>query len=550
MTKSGTLGALRKAGKLKPVKPIVPKGEDVYRAEFDAIGDADNDDADEKAALARLQEPSSFKEGVAADPFNIRLPSLSRLDPTVKPNSIEQVCKQWVYVNGVERFVNRLAPSQMWRAGQFDARFNQFLGKPNSTMSKELFKEGNLLRQYDSLCYTPRRDEFGTDRNYNIWRAGPVTPIEGDTTLWDAHMAYLFPVEAERNIFLNWLAWVVQNQDKKPHYAMLLIGQNTGTGKSFVARVLEQIIGEENTKRPKSSSIGGDFNSWVKDCKLAIVEEILVLKNIQAMNALRDTITETRLEVNIKNVPQFVIKTYLALIAISNSHKALPILKNDRRWLIMETLAEPKDGAYYAKLFTATLPEDGEELTPKQIKTLGAIYFSLLDRDLEGYDARGRAPETEARAAMIEASATAWNTHLMSVQDEWPLTARVVDPNTIVEILPKRLQTADAGVKVRDFLRDYMGGRPWEKPIRPDGRRGKARRVWVLAGKTDAGVPRILGSKDPRKVQTGKMTSGDVLRMFRADDEGRANQVDKGTYVFREDNAEVENDPMFEEDGE
>jgi hypothetical protein len=473
--------------------------------------------------LTKLKGP--FKEA-ASEKFNLPLPALTQLSAAEKPKSIEQTCKHWVWVTGMERFINRLDPSQTWRVAQFDSRFNQFLGKAGS-ISKELFREGALLRQYDSLCFTPGTGEFD-GRNYNIWRPGPIKAVEGDTTLWDQHLAYLFPDPAERDVVLNWMAWVVQNPAKKPHYALLVIGQKTGTGKSFLARVMEQIIGENNTKRPKSSSIGGDFNSWVKDCKLAIVEEILVLKNIQAMNALRDTITEPRIEVNIKMIPQFIIKTYLALIAISNSHKALPLLKNDRRWLVMETKAEPRDKPYYKRLFPATLPEDGEELTPTQIKTLGAIYHSLLARDLSQYDARGRAPETEARAAMIEASANEWATHLLSIRDEWPLgKTRVVDPSTIVGVLPHRLQTAAAGNKVRDFLRDYMGGQPWETPIRPTGRKGKARRVWVL------------GSKDTAR----KLTSTDVLRMFRADDKGRADQVDRGTYIFEEDDTEIEAGP-------
>ena len=474
--------------------------------------------ADLAELLADLRK-GPFKE--VPDTYNVfPLTPLDQVaaDP-IRPNSIGQVCRRWVWVTGAEQFVNRLDPSQRWRTRQFDAAFNKFADK--GSVSRELFKDGNLLRQFDSLCFTPGSGEI-QGRNYNICRPSPIKPAEGDTTLWDEHMAYLFPNELDRNLVLDWMAWVLQNLGKKPHYALLLIGQNTGTGKSIIARIFEQLIGVENTQRPKSSSIGGDFNSWIVNCKLAIVEELLMLGQIQKMNALRDTITEPRVEVNIKIVPAFVLKTCLALLAISNSHKALPLLKNDRRWLVVETMAVARDKAYYRRLTSNLLPNDDEELTEKQAMGLGAIYHALLARDLSQYDARGRAPETEAREAMIEASANEWATHLLSVRDEWPLTARVIDPNTIVGVLPKWLQTKDAGTKVRDFLRDYRGGRPWKEQIQPSGRKGSKRRVWVL------------GSQDT----AGKLDSAAVRRMFVEDDKGRADQVDRGTYVFRKEGPE------------
>src|SRR5208282_2333692 len=180
---------------------------------------------------------------------------------------------------------------------------------------------------------------------------------------------------------------IVQNQWRKPNHGLLLLGQDTGTGKSLVARVLEQIIGESNTQRPKNSSMGGDFNSWLRDCRLCIVEEMHQTNRRENFMALRDIITEREVEVNVKGIPAFKIPNYVCMLGISNHPDALPLDDKDRRWMVVETHAQSKateyEAEYYRPLLAGIPKEVGSK--PPNPDFIPAIYYSLLHRDIKKF---------------------------------------------------------------------------------------------------------------------------------------------------------------------
>ena len=165
-------------------------------------------------------------------------------------------------------------------------------------------------------------------------RPSPIIPVRRDVSLWHAHLSFLFADETTRNIVLDWMAWVYQNQDKRPGRALLIMGPTQGTGKSLVARIMEGIIGLDNTSRPKASSMTGDFNKWANRCKLCIIEEIKQYTKKDGREftmRLREVITELlTIEINIKNVSQYQVENYAALMGLSNFPDALQLAEKDR----------------------------------------------------------------------------------------------------------------------------------------------------------------------------------------------------------------------------
>src|SRR6185369_12908358 len=154
------------------------------------------------------------------------------------------------------------------------SHYNYACPKGATSISKLIFASRKGMKKLDALVFRPGRDEIDGSL-YNTWRSSAIVPVEGDTTLWNEHLNYLFQNEEDKNHVLNWLSWVYRNQHQKPNHALLIVGETHGTGKSFVARVFEQLIGAINTKRPKNSSLKGDFNGWAAQCKLAIIEELM-----------------------------------------------------------------------------------------------------------------------------------------------------------------------------------------------------------------------------------------------------------------------------------
>lgn len=403
------------------------------------------------------------------------------------------LCNEWIWVVGLERFIRRRDPGKMWKVSQFDSQYNYMLDK-GASISKHLFKMAVPLVRFERMVYAPGRDECLSVREYNSYRRPPISPRPGDTTLWNNHLLYLFPkgvADAEREALLNWMAWVLQNPSEKPHQALLIVGRQTGTGKSYLSRMLEAMIGVVNTQRPKNSSLGGDFNAWVCSCKLCVIEELMQIGRKEISNALREVITEPRIEVNIKGISAYMIDNYIATMATSNHPDALPIEPEDRRWLVLGVSnaikAKPKE--YYDRLFAETLDDPD---------AVAAIYYELLHRDLKGWEPRGHAMMTEAKREMVLLSRTDLESWLDDERENSPLCWSFVNiRDDIVSLVPDHIKRSEGrGLEksIAKWLRANLDG----ERIGDVRVRGRVIKLWAINGagskvKASGGNADVLG---------------------------------------------------------
>ncbi len=468
-----------------------PPGGRAAEAEFTPVEQETLEWVDRQSKKDYLKAQQKQK----VEPWDIGEPTLARLDG-IEPMNIhnrDALYREWIWSIGQERFINRRMPmTRQLKTSQFDSIYNYMLPKSSGqSMAKLLFKTDTSLKRFWSVAFVPGAphpddphmplNETLPGRLYNVYRPSLVIPKEGDTSLWNEHINYLFQNEDERNMLLNWMAWILQNPTLKPNHALLIIGKQTGTGKSLVARILEKIVGKHNTQRPKNSSMGGDFNSWLLNCRLCIVEEVYQPGRVEKLVAMRDLITEPRCEINMKGVPAFLVDNYVCVLGVSNHNDALPLDEHDRRWLVLETFATPKGADYYARVFGLL----GESNTPEynDPDALSAIYYELLHRDLTGYSGYQRPVTTEAKRQMIELSRSDAETWLNENMNNPPLSRTVVTVSDILEAMPSTVQrqTRVATSLIPTFLRDKMNGVHSRHPILlPDGRRS---RVWVLRGR-------------------------------------------------------------------
>ena len=422
-------------------------------------------------------------------------------DPEVAPEAprkttggktLEDVRAEWVWVVGLERFV-RVSDSKMWKAKQFDSRYNHFCDKASvsAMLFKQVFlrpefsetevdKEGNRkmtkpgqgIQRFDDAISRPGWGQI-IPPNFNLWRPSPIIPKEGDTNLWNEHLNYLFQNPEDKDHVLNWMAWVYQNQRKKPNHALLIVGKNTGTGKSFIARVFEQLIGASNTQRPKNSSLKGDFNGWALRCKLVLIEELMQIGRREVANELRDMITEPTVEVNIKNVPAQLVENYMAMMGISNHPDALPIDETDRRWLVVSTPVSRREPEYYDKLF--------KMIDPPNMDALGAIAYELQNRKLGKYSAATNAPYTDAKREMIELSRSDTEAWLYDNMVNPPMSYRLTTIRDVIETMPATMQRGQRlNTTVQNFLRDRVRGEALDQVrLKNDSKV----RLWALNGK-------------------------------------------------------------------
>ena len=429
-------------------------GEKTVEAEFSGAANPFTVEEQEQGTVARKEEVAKQAEGGGY-------------------SKIDELVRDWVWIIGQKRFV-RKRDGVMWDMQSFDSRYN-YLTKAAS-VSKALFKLKNKIERFDTIVFRPGQPEAVGDL-YNVWRPSLITPAPGDTSLWQEHLKYLFPDQTDRDHLLNWMGWYYQNPTLKPNQALLLVGETMGTGKSFIVQVLEQLVGDKNTQRPKNSSLKGDFNGWAFQCKLAIIEELMQIGRREVANELRDLITERVIEINIKNMPSFKTENYMGIAATSNHPDALPLDEGDRRWFVLGTHAKkhPLGHEYYSALFgLLDKPE-----------ALAAIAYELQTRDLGTYSGLGNAVITNAKRTMISASMSDVDQWLTDMRDQWPLTARVVCVRDIIALMPAHLQRSPrVHNAIGSYLRRNMKGIDVGQRRLPST--GERVRFWVLNGSSAA----------------------------------------------------------------
>lgn len=90
----------------------------------------------------------------------------------------------------------------------------------------------------------------------NEWRKPAfrnLSHAEPDIGLFDEFLSFIFKSEEEKDVFLDWLSWCLQNEDDKPSWAIFLYSQHHGTGKSTLASIVKKLFGEQNASEQLSS---------------------------------------------------------------------------------------------------------------------------------------------------------------------------------------------------------------------------------------------------------------------------------------------------------
>ncbi|HEY5305174.1 MAG TPA: bifunctional DNA primase/polymerase [Pseudolabrys sp.] len=400
------------------------------------------------------------------------------IEPQPEAETWPSLRSGWAYIGQQKRFV-RIRDGLMYEVEAFNNYFAnvRIADKPTgATIGKWAFSRpfGQGLPRFDTFCFEPGKP-LRVGGAFNLYTPPKIIAAEGDTSLWNDHLKFIFPREADRTHLLNWIAWVLQHLGKKPKHALVIAGEIQGTGKSWIADVLAELIGQSNRKPVSQITLELPHNGWAMKTKLVTVEEIRASSTRDAIvKKLHDAITQEWLPVDEKNMPPLTIRDVIAYLLMTNKFDAIPMDDSDRRYLVLKTLATPKEKAYYVKLFA---------LLDDPI-ALGAIKWELEHRDLGNYTAQASAPFTVAKAEMIEASAGDVQHHMIANAEAPPFCHRLVTIEECVEALPRHLKIGRVSSTVKDVLRRKFNGVSVGQ-IRTGGRNDPRIHAWAI-GKDSA----------------------------------------------------------------
>lgn len=389
--------------------------------------------------------------------------------PDNRPKKIPEIIDNYVWIVGMDRWFDKRDPRGkfnerlIWNDKQFDSEYNKKVCPERGSASDKLrrLQKGGPASYY-RVGFKPGQPRvLDEGETYNVYRDPDVVPMEGDLSWWDAHLEYLFPEEEYRNHLLNWMAWLLKNIAEKPKHALIIQGEVNGTGKSFIGKMLAEIVHMNNVSIVPQNGLSGRFNAWALQCKLIVVEELRASDKGAVKEALHDIITEDIIAIEKKGVDPMKVENCFGIIAFTNDDAAITLDNTDRRYLIVRTDATPRSPAYYTELFTKL----------KDPAAVAAVAYMLMNRDTGEYSGQQSAPNTAAKDAMKAASADELETWLENERGNYPLTGSIIQMEDIINLLPKRLDRPGLSRRLRSHLLKKFKAEELGQHRLPDGRR-------------------------------------------------------------------------------
>ncbi|CAB4418995.1 unnamed protein product [Rhizophagus irregularis] len=196
---------------------------------------------------------------------------------------------------------------------------------------------------------------------------------------------------------LNWLAFLVQNPDKKPGTAIIMRSPPR-CGKNILTDFIrERILGRENFFSTTClEDVMGRFNAAVRAKKLIILNECDMSGKEWhgANNRLKSLITEPYICIEEKGIDVKVIDDFAGYMILSNHAMPIRIEMGDERYVALNVSAKYKGNReYFGSLIKVLENPD----------TAGSFMSYLLSRDLTGFNPR-TIPDTRMKQELIEAS--------------------------------------------------------------------------------------------------------------------------------------------------
>ncbi len=379
-------------------------------------------------------------------------------------NFNEVLAREWCYVRHVKRFIH-LESLIEYDKEQFDDRFLRAAGKMKASRVALM---GTYMRQVDFQTYWPGKDRFVTEDTIpklNMWVAPDLDALPGDPAPFLEFVNYL--VGEERAwVILDFIGHLVRHPGDKILWTPLIQG-NYGIGKSILGRCVEALLGKRNVRRPTNSQLHEQYTTYMHNCQLVVVEELMAQGRLAMNNKLKDMITEPTISIREMYKNPYTILNRTNLMFLTNHEDSIVIHKDDRRFSVLFSSARPRTKEYYGQMLAWIDANAGALLG----------YFRYEHQFHPDFSAKGHAPWTEDKAAMVEATRHPAERTMLDWRDDGvpPMAGDFVDFATLLERM-KPLHKGMNNVTLSQHMR-ACGFEEHGRSALPGGRRV---RLWCI----------------------------------------------------------------------
>ena len=188
-------------------------------------------------------------------------------------------------------------------------------------------------RQYNGgVALMPWIDAESENGILNLWTGFGFKPAVGNWSLFKRHIfANLCGGNEEYfGYLIRWMAWIVQNR-KQSGVAVLLRGDEEGTGKGFFARHYGMLFAEHFMQLNNPEHVIGKFNPHLQNLLLLNADEALFVGDPRHRNALWGLTTEPTITIEPKHFPAYKARNFLNHIITTNAKHAVEVTRTARR---------------------------------------------------------------------------------------------------------------------------------------------------------------------------------------------------------------------------
>lgn len=243
-------------------------------------------------------------------------------------------------------------------------------------------------------------DDLGR-KGLNTYIPAKIKTVQGDITPWTDYLSRIFNTPEDIKIFNDYVAHCVKYPGWKIPWAVMLQSAK-GIGKQMIGEVLKRSVGDMYTYQPDAEELVtgvSQFNGWMSNKILIIVDEVRVGDRNDLMNGLKTIITDRRIAIERKGVDQEMEDNVANWVFFSNFKDAFPIDENERRYCIFfsklqsaQAIAEAglsKD--YFDRMYDWLEKEDGYK----------KVAWWYLNYPINRGDLPHRAPHTSSYEEVI-----------------------------------------------------------------------------------------------------------------------------------------------------
>lgn len=321
----------------------------------------------------------------------------------IEAMTLEEMQDRFVLVGGTDVF-------DLYRPKAYPVALAAFRTLTANSKMEVIDKEGNAktiqvssawltdadgVKKCDGVTFKPGAKAFAQNPLgqfcANSWSPIVHTAAPADPSAFVFQVELLWGTHAAR--FFDWLAHMAQNPGELPQTAWVHVSDNTGTGRSWVGKVLADVFkGYVAMPFNLTGALASGFNGELSGKLLAITEELHAGKSKwQHTETLKQMITEPARLINPKYGKQSVEWNVCRQIIFSNFITAVPADDTERRLEVVEYTGAPMDDEYYAKLHRLL----------KSKEFIAGVWAFLVNRDLSKYNPGRHAERSEAKLRLI-----------------------------------------------------------------------------------------------------------------------------------------------------